>query len=66
MSASLAPLAVTLPGRMAEPAPDTVCPCCGHVAAKRHPCRFERACSCWYGVPCYGTGAKYRAPRRKP
>jgi hypothetical protein len=45
---------------------ETTCEVCGHVAAKRHPCRFERACSCWYGVPCNGTGAKYRAPKRKP
>lgn len=31
----------------------TTCEVCEKVAPTRsHPCRFERACSCWYGVPC--------------
>lgn len=27
-------------------------------AGKRstHPCRFEIACVCWYGIPCSGRG----------
>ena len=29
------------------------CPICLKISDhKPHPCRFERACSCWYGVPC--------------
>lgn len=41
------------------------CAICRHTApGPRHPCAFERACSCWYGVPCNGTGAKYRGPNR--
>lgn len=42
----------------------TTCEVCEHTATKRHPCRFERACSCWYGVPCNGTGRRYQAPKR--
>jgi hypothetical protein len=44
-----------------HPAPETTCEVCQHYARANHPCRFERACSCWYGVPCHGTGAPYRA-----
>ena len=29
------------------------CDVCGKVANKDdHPCRFELACKCWYGVAC--------------
>ena len=29
------------------------CETCGKTApAAKHPCRFERACKCWYGTPC--------------
>lgn len=27
---------------------------------RRHPCRFERACACWYGTPCQPAGASYK------
>lgn len=31
----------------------TTCEVCGHTAqTDRHPCRFERGCSCWRGRPC--------------
>ena len=29
------------------------CDGCGKTApVGRHPCRFERACRCWWGEPC--------------
>ena len=30
------------------------CEVCGKVAVSQeiHPCRFEKACPCWYGTPC--------------
>jgi hypothetical protein len=35
------------------------CEVCGKTApADTHPCRFERACKCWYGTPCTKKGAK--------
>jgi hypothetical protein len=48
------------PGRPAPPALSmTRCPVCGIVApARRHPCRFERACPCWRGRRC-----EVRSPR---
>lgn len=34
-----------------------LCHVCDRVAEeRRHPCRFEVACSCWNGVPCDGSG----------
>jgi hypothetical protein len=35
-------------------------------AGERHPCRFEIACTCWYGIPCSGRGtiAGTRADRK--
>ena len=31
----------------------TVCTICGQSANPyKHPCLFERACSCWRGIPC--------------
>ena len=39
------------------------CEICGREAkAGANPCRFEIACSCWYGRPCNGSG---RVERRK-
>jgi len=37
------------------------CEVCGRVAApgRVHPCRFEKGCACWYGVPCEPVGARY-------
>ncbi len=33
------------------------CEICGlDGPEERHPCRFEIACSCWYGFACKGTG----------
>ncbi len=38
----------------------TTCPVCERTApARRHPCRFERACLCWHGRPC---GPESRGP----
>lgn len=43
-----------------------VCPTCEREGARNtHPCRFERACACWYGVPCKPTGASKRDMDRK-
>ena len=30
------------------------CEVCGKTAKSEnvHPCRFEKACTCWYGKPC--------------
>ena len=44
-----------------EPAPETTCEVCERTVTRRHPCRFERACSCWYGIPCDPPGASKRA-----
>lgn len=35
------------------------CEVCGKTAksAAVHPCRFAKACRCWYGEPC-GKGGK--------
>lgn len=31
----------------------TTCDVCQKTRrADRHPCRFERCCSCWRGIPC--------------
>jgi len=39
------------------------CEVCGRFAVPRqHPCRFAKACQCWYGIPCDGLT---RAERRK-
>ena len=33
------------------------CEVCGREGKEgQHPCRFEVACSCWYGIACTGTG----------
>lgn len=38
--------------RPIQPATMT-CEVCGITAPeKRHPCRFAKACRCWYGEPC--------------
>lgn len=43
----------------------TTCEVCGRVEkSSRHPCRFEKACACWYGVACEPAGAPYRTGKR--
>jgi|GEM_PF-2811007 len=39
--------------------PSDACEICERPtpANGRHPCRFERACACWYGVACHPAGA---------
>ena len=37
------------------------CEVCGRSAAPaKHPCRFAKACRCWYGIPCDGSGRVLR------
>ncbi len=43
---------------------ETICEVCGRTADKRHPCRFERACACWYGIPCRPAGASLRTTQK--
>lgn len=32
---------------------EETCEVCGKSApARKHPCRFEKGCRCWYGEPC--------------
>lgn len=52
--------------RKVAPASPETCETCDRTApsARRHPCRFERACACWYGVPCYPAGASHDAMMR--
>jgi hypothetical protein len=39
----------------------TTCEVCEKTAATgRHPCRFEKACSCWRGVPCTARAPEWR------
>lgn len=34
----------------------TKCEICDREAVQAvHPCRFEAACSCWYGEPCHNV-----------
>ena len=42
------------------------CEVCERTAARKHPCRFEKACACWYGIPCEPFGASYRRTTAKP
>ena len=36
-----------------NPNPLTTCEVCERTARMNsHPCRFEKACQCWYGIPC--------------
>ena len=46
-----------------RPDPET-CEVCDRTAARRHPCRFGRACACRYGIPCEPAGARYDSRRR--
>lgn len=40
--------------------PELTCEVCERKApAKTHPCRFERGCACWRGIPC---GPESRGP----
>lgn len=41
-------------------APVTVCEVCGRKGKDARRCRFEKACSCWYGIPCK-AGVSLRA-----
>lgn len=42
-----------------NPKEKETCEICGLVGYKEtHPCRFEKACSCWRGVPCKRRKAK--------
>lgn len=36
-------------------------PACELCGDKNGNCRFEKACSCWYGVSCNGTGKSLKA-----
>jgi len=39
------------------------CEVCNLTApTRRHPCRFEICCSCWYGIPCKGSAPKGALP----
>lgn len=33
-------------------ATETTCEVCERTGKDAARCRFEKACSCWYGVPC--------------
>ena len=38
--------------RLARRYDELDCEVCGKTGANTSMCRFEKACSCWYGVPC--------------
>ena len=46
--------------------PET-CETCGRESlSTEHPCRFERACSCWRGIPCELWAAGWNMPGYLP